>query len=93
VERIEELVVTEVTFDALDGLPLEERLREAFGVSWEQPMEVAVRFNAQQAPYIRERTWHPSQSIEEDEGGGLVLRFRAGGLYEIKAWILGHGAG
>ena len=38
-------------------------------------VEVAVRFDAHQARYIRERVWHAGQSIEEHEDGGLTLRF------------------
>ena len=55
-------------------------------------MDVVVRFTEGQAPYIRERIWHPSQDLEELEDGRVVLRLRAGGFYEIKSWALSFGA-
>ena len=47
-------------------------------------MDVAVRFVADQAPYVRERIWHPSQQLEELPDGRVVLRLRAGGFFEIR---------
>ena len=51
-----------------------------------------VRFAADQAPYVRERIWHPSQQLEELPDGRVVLRLRAGGFFEIRSWVLGFGA-
>ena len=38
----------------------------------DEPVEVLLRFTADAAPYIRERTWHPSQVIESYPGPGGV---------------------
>ena len=92
VERFEEVEVTEKEFKPPDHLPIDERLRDAFGISYEEPMDVAVRFAADQAPYVRERIWHPSQQLEELPDGRVVLRLRAGGFFEIRSWVLGFGA-
>ncbi|MDE3000455.1 MAG: transcriptional regulator [Gemmatimonadota bacterium] len=91
-ERIQDLEVTTESFeDAVDS-EIEEQLRQAFGVVLESPISVRVRFTASQAPYIRQRIWHPSQEIEELDDGRIILSFEAGGRYEIKSWILSHGA-
>ena len=92
VERFEAVEETGETFEPPDHLPIEERVSDAFGVSYEEPMEVAVRFSEEQAPYIRERIWHPSQELEELPDGRVVLRLRAGGSYEIRSWVLSFGA-
>lgn len=92
VERFESVEETGETFEPPDHLPIEERISDAFGVSYEEPMEVAVRFTKEQAPYIRERIWHPSQKLEELPDGRVVLRLRAGGFYEIRSWVLSFGA-
>lgn len=55
-------------------------------------LDVAIRFDAYQARWIRERRWHATQEIEELPDGGLILRFRASGLEEIKRWVMGYGA-
>ena len=54
-------------------------------------VNVAVRFDAEQAPYVRDRVWHPSQRIEEKPDGGLVLRFRTAGLIGVRRWVLQYG--
>jgi proteasome accessory factor B len=69
-----------------------QRCREnAFGVAWNDAMNVVLRFRADQAPYVRERVWHPSQKLTDLPNGGVELAFRAGGPFEIRRWILGWG--
>lgn len=58
----------------------------------EEPVEVVIRFDAYQARYIREKRWHITQEIEELQDGGLLLRFRTGGLAEVKRWVMGYGS-
>jgi predicted DNA-binding transcriptional regulator YafY len=91
VERIKGLALTEEEFAPPEGSVVEERLSHSFGVYYEEPFDVAIWFSAAQAPYIRERVWHPSQRIEEQAGGSLILRMHVGGQIELKAWILSHG--
>lgn len=92
VERIQELKLTEETFEPPDSVSVDERLSQSFGATHKEPMDVVVRFTAEQAPFIRERIWHATQKIEELDDGEVILRFRAGGFYEIKAWVLSYGA-
>jgi predicted DNA-binding transcriptional regulator YafY len=57
----------------------------------ESEVDVAVRFDAEQAPYVRDRLWHTSQRIEERPDGGLVLRLKTAGLIGIRRWVLQYG--
>lgn len=57
------------------------------------PTTFRLRFAPHIAPFIRERTWHPTQKIEERRGGGLDLRFRCDASYEVDAWVQSWGAG
>ena len=57
----------------------------------ESVVQVAVRFDEYQARYIRERTWHPQQSADENADGGLTLKFPASGLNEIARWVMSYG--
>lgn len=91
-ERIQNLEITSQTFDPPDDLDIENRIQQAYGITLEDPMDVKIRFSAWQARYIKQRTWHPSQEIEELDNGGIILSFQAGGFYDIKSWILSHGA-
>ena len=92
VDRFEAVDVTEKRFEPPDHLSIDERVSNAFGIISEEPMDVVVRFTKEQAPYIRERIWHPSQKLEEMGDGRVVLRLRAGGFYEIQSWVLSFGA-
>lgn len=92
VDRFEAVKVTKERFEPPDHLSIDERVSNAFGIISEEPMEVVVRFTKAQAPYIRERIWHPSQKLEELVDGRVVLRLRAGGFYEIQSWVLSFGS-
>jgi predicted DNA-binding transcriptional regulator YafY len=91
VERIQSLEVTGVEFEMDPAFDAERYRRESFGVIWEKPMNVMIRFRADQAPYVRERIWHPTQRIRELADGRIELSFRAGGTFEIARWVLSWG--
>lgn len=56
------------------------------------PQDVAIQFDAYQSAWIRERRWHESQGpLEELPDGGVILRFRTGGLDEVKRWVMQYG--
>ena len=92
VDRIHTLRVTDFEFEVDPTFDVERYQRESFGVIWEKPMNVKIRFSADQAPYVRERIWHPTQQIREHSDGSIELSFEAGGTFEIIRWILGWGA-
>jgi predicted DNA-binding transcriptional regulator YafY len=91
IDRFRALRVTGDEFEIDRKCDLEHYRTESFGVVWEKPMDVVVRFSADQAPYVRERVWHPTQRIRELPKGRVELTFRAGGEFEIARWILGWG--
>ena len=91
VDRIQALALTESEFVVDPGFDAGQYRREAFGVISEKPINVMIRFSAEQAPYVRERIWHPSQRIQELSDRRIELSFRAGGMFEITRWILGWG--
>ncbi len=91
VERILSLDTTGEGFTVAPSFDPERYEAEAFGVAWEEPMTVVVRFSADQAPYVREREWHPTQKIRTLRDGRVELSFRAGGSFEIIRWILSWG--
>lgn len=91
IDRLHGVTVTDVPFTVDPGFDLKKYKAEAFGVVWERPMTVVVRFRADQAPYVREREWHPTQRLKDLSDGRLELTFQAGGTFEITRWILGWG--
>ena len=53
----------------------------------EEPIDVVLRFEAETADDAAGWLFHPSQSIEREPGGGLLMRFRASGVQEM-CWHL-----
>jgi predicted DNA-binding transcriptional regulator YafY len=56
------------------------------------PQTVRLRFAPPAARYVREKTWHPTQQIDEREDGGLILTMRVNHLAEVKRWVMSFGA-
>lgn len=65
----------------------------SFGVVHEPATKVRIRFEKSWAPYVSERTWHPSQSFTPLAGGRIELAMEVGGTLEIRSWVLSFGAG
>jgi predicted DNA-binding transcriptional regulator YafY len=92
VGRMERMKVLDEPFAPRRDFDLLAFLGQAFQVSTgDKPSAVAIRFDAGQAPYIRGRRWHPSQTIQEHRDGGLTLRFTTSGLGGVLRWVLQYG--
>jgi predicted DNA-binding transcriptional regulator YafY len=92
VERISAAKSTNCRFEMPTDFDFEKFSESAFNVLWGDPQEVTIRFSPEQAPYIRERTWHPSQKIEKRADGSVELTMSVGNLWEVKRWLIGFGA-
>jgi proteasome accessory factor B len=92
VERIQSALVGNRRFEIPPDFNFEEFRKTAFNVIWGEPQEVMIRFSPAQAPYIKERTWHPSQHIETEDDGSIVLTMHVADLDEVKRWLIGFGA-
>lgn len=91
VDRLLSVVLSKYKFELDPTFDPQKCRQDAFGVSWQDPVDIVLRFRADQAPYVRERQWHPSQQVTDLPDGGVQLAFRAGGSFEIRRWILGWG--
>ncbi|MDN5344365.1 MAG: hypothetical protein PWQ18_476 [Clostridia bacterium] len=91
-DRIRECQVTGRKFKVVADFSPEAYLQNSLGIErGPQVYDVIIRFHCDQARWIRERRWHPSQVMEELPDGGLVLKMRISGLQEVKRWVLGFG--
>lgn len=82
------------TFDPPASFKLADHMHGAFGIHVGLPsesVEVVIEFSTDRASYARSRLWHPSQSITELAGGGIVLRFRCTNLDPVVSWVLEWG--
>lgn len=53
---------------------------------------VRLRFTGEAVKYVRERTWHASQTLSETPDGALILGLTVGHLREVEKVALGWGA-
>lgn len=59
----------------------------SFGVFQEKPFNVAWKFSPQVAEDAKDFLFHPTQKLEPQKDGSLIVRFRAGGIQEM-VWHL-----
>jgi len=55
----------------------------SFGVFQEEPFDVVWRFSPTAAADARQFLFHPTQTMEDQPDGSLIVRFRAGGALEM----------
>ena len=84
--------LTNRRFEIPEDFDFEAFTKTAFNMIWGETQEAKIRFSASQAPYIRERTWHPSQKIETEPDGSIILTLKVADLGEVKFWLIGFGA-
>ena len=90
--RIQSVKPTGKTFERTQKFSLEKRLRDSFGVhAGEGKFEVIIRFAPRAADYIREKKWHPSQTLRDLKGGGAELKLKLSSLAEVQRWVLSWG--
>jgi len=90
--RIQSARPTGKTFERSRKFSLEKRLEDSFGVhSGGGKFEVVIRFAPRAADYIREKKWHPSQSLRDFKNGAVELRMKLSSLGEVQRWVLSWG--
>jgi predicted DNA-binding transcriptional regulator YafY len=71
----------------------EDIIRDSFGIiKGPEIHNIKLLFTKNASPYIRERTWHPSQKIETAaESGRVILQLQVGLAHELISWISSFG--
>lgn len=73
------------------SVPSDFNIAEYFKPGWHmirygEPVEVIIKFEERYARWIKRRTWHPTQVIEENKDGSLIFKVRIEGTRELKWW-------
>lgn len=92
VERIERIEATDKPFVYPVDFDPEALLERAFGMFYDDPLEVKIWFSAGQARYVRERQWAQQQKITKRKDGSIVLWIKTSGWYDVQKWVLSFGA-
>jgi predicted DNA-binding transcriptional regulator YafY len=93
VDRIQSFELSDESFEIREGFDFDSWTAGNFGVVSEPISRIRIRFSPDWATYIRERTWHASQTLEECSDGGLELSMEVGGSDELTSWLLSFGEG
>jgi predicted DNA-binding transcriptional regulator YafY len=89
VDRIRSISLHEERFTPSE-IP-EAVFAHSLGINEGPPEHIEIAFEARIAPYIRERQWHPSQTIADRKDGGIVLSLEVCNDWALRGWILSFG--
>jgi predicted DNA-binding transcriptional regulator YafY len=90
--RMTDLVVLERSFKRQKGFSFEKYIEGSFGIfQGGEPKRVVAEFQGWAAELVKERRWHPTQSLEALDGGGVRLTMTLTNLVEVERWLLGWG--
>lgn len=90
--RVRKASVQQKVFERRADFDLRAYLREGFSMMRGETVErVAIRFDAYQARWIAERTWHPTERRERHPDGSLTLHFELSGLDGVRRWVMSYG--
>lgn len=92
VERISAAKATNRRFEIPADFDFEKFTQSAFNVVWGEPQQVKIRFSSDQASFVEERTWHPSQKMEKLRNGSIILTLQIANLWEVQRWLIGFGS-
>lgn len=91
--RVQEYTMGAEPFTPIADQKIQEWIDSAFFLEHtEKEHRVKIRFSRDASRYIRERKWHPSQELIEEEDGSCVLSFTTPSLDETKRWVMTYGA-
>jgi predicted DNA-binding transcriptional regulator YafY len=91
-DRIRAARPTSETFALPERFLFEEYVKESFGQRIQgEVVRVQILFSPNQARWVGERIWHPSQKMQYQLDGSLLMSLEVGDTLELKRWILGFG--
>jgi len=90
VDRIASVSLEKQTFTLSRAIP-DDVFGNSLGVNTGPPSRVDIAFDKRVATYVRARVWHPSQTLRESDGGGIVLTLDVCNDPALRSWILSWG--
>jgi predicted DNA-binding transcriptional regulator YafY len=94
IDRIRKIEVLATKFDRDPSFDAREYLDSIFQhEAGGSVLAVKIEFDRETAPYVKDRKWHPSQTIAEYPDGSIALSMTVKGINDVKRWVLGYGKG
>jgi len=91
-DRIKMLHQTKETFKVPEDFNLDDFMGSSFGVYHAPPILIKVWFHPDVAGYIKEKIWHGSQKIHQQDDGSIIFEAQVAGTDEIRFWIMTWGS-
>jgi predicted DNA-binding transcriptional regulator YafY len=92
-QRMRSVQETGETFDRPADFRIEDYMKGSFrAIRGDGDHAIALRFGAAVAGQIAERRWHPSQNLDPQPDGSVILRLRISDLREVKRWAMFWGS-
>ncbi len=93
ISRMHAAAISSDRFTLPPDFDFEQQWRNHFGIMiGGEETTVRVRFRQDQAPYVRERDWHPAQQFTDEPDGSLTMTFKTRHLLEVTRWLLSWGS-
>lgn len=90
VDRIRSVSLDKQTFTPQRQVP-DDVFGNSLGVNTGPAERVELRFDAEVAPWVRARVWHPSQELRDMPGDNLALTLHVCHDWALRSWILSWG--
>lgn len=87
-DRIKKAQSTEEKFEVPSDFSMDDFTSGRFFVTDYGKANVKIWFDEEAAVHIKERTWHPSQKIEDQKDGSVILSMEVDGAIEVMAWVM-----
>ena len=95
VDRIRSLQITDEMFERDPEFDVEDFLLSGWGITRlpeQEPEEIELIFSGPATRWVGEENWHPSQELEQLDGGRIAFRLNLPVTEEFCRWVLGYGA-
>jgi len=90
VDRVKSVELTELSYVIPRSFDANTHLASAWGiVSGGKPQKIKLKFSADVATILEEVVWHPSQVVERQADGSLVMTLNVLNTVELRSWIQG----
>ncbi len=92
-ERLERAQMLDETYEIPGDFDPERYFARAWGImGGDEVSEVVLQFTPAIAAVVKERRWHPSQTVDDLADGGVLLVVRVSDPREMRPWIRSWGA-
>ncbi|MDD2251692.1 MAG: transcriptional regulator [Dehalococcoidales bacterium] len=93
VERIQTVYITNETYEIPEDFDANQYLSSSLGimVTGEELTKIELKFRRKISRIIEESVWHPSQKLEKNRDGSLVMTMEVSQSPELVKWVLGWG--